>query len=302
MSVPKKHHYLPEFFMQRWADAEGKVTEYRRPREDLVVKQKHPAATGYMPELYSNKNKVDPVERQALEMVFMQKVDALAADALAHLEAHAFKPHDADLRSAWSRFLLSLLHRSPERVQYLIDKARKYEEDVLNPELREKYPDLRSSDDPPDFDEWLKVKGSSAPDLVEGLIKLLIDSDNIGPVLNGMRWAVHEANGDFGFLTGDMPILLSNGLGHNRAFVMLAIGPSRIFIAAHDPEVIKSFTTQSANALQRGLNDACVRQSRHIVVAHRASQTRFVDRRFLRDVPLALNEAGLAIWKAPLVD
>src|SRR4051812_43422365 len=123
MSVPKKHHYLPEFFMQRWANDQGNVTEYRRPHKDLVVKQRHPAATGYMFELYSNKNKADPVERQALELVFMQKVDALAAEALAYLEAEGSKPKDADLQSAWSRFLMSLMHRSPERVQYIVDKV-----------------------------------------------------------------------------------------------------------------------------------------------------------------------------------
>lgn len=302
MSVPKKHHYLPEFFMQRWADAQGNVTEYRRPRDKLVVKQKHPAATGYIPELYSNKNKEDPVERQALELVFMQKVDALAAEALAYLEAKGSKPNENEMRSAWSRFLMSLMHRSPERVKYIVDKVHEYEEGTLNPELKEKYEALRGPDDPPTFEEWLEAKGPATPDIVVELIRMLIDSENIGPVLNTMRWTVHEADGAFGFLTGDMPILISSGLGHKRAFVALAIGPSRLFIAAHDPEVIKSFTKQSANALQRGFNDACVCQSRHVIVADTDSQAAFVERRFLRDLPLSIGDAGLATWKAPLID
>jgi hypothetical protein len=302
MSVPKKHHYLPEFFMQRWADAKGNVTEYRRPHKELVVKKKHPAATGYLIELYANTNKDDPIERQALELVFMQKVDALAAEALAHLEAEGTKPNETELQSAWSRFLMSLMHRSPERVKYLVDKAREYEEGTLNPELKEKYDSLRGPDDPFTFEEWLKAQGSITSDLTVRLIRMLIDSQNIGPVLNSMRWTVHHADGAFGFLTGDLPILISDGLGHNRAFVMLPIAPSRLFIAARDAEVIKSFTTQSANALQRAVNDACVRQSRHVIVAHRESQTAFVDRRFLRREPLAINRAGLATWKAPLVD
>jgi hypothetical protein len=301
MSVPKKHHYLPEFFIQRWADADGNVTEYRRPRNDLVVKKKHPAATGYMLELYANENKADPVERQALELVFMQKVDALAADALAHLEQQGSKPTDVELRSAWSRFLMSLMHRSPERVKHYVDQIRDYEERTLNPDLREKYDTLRAQDDPPTFDEWLEAKGPVTPDLLVELIRDLIDSENIGPVLNMMRWDVHECDGKFGFLTGDLPILISDGLNHDGAFVMLAIGPSRLFIAARSQDLIRSFTTQSGNALQRGLNDACVRQSRHVIIAHRDAQTAFVDRRFLRGEPLAVDRAGLATWKAPLI-
>jgi hypothetical protein len=117
-----------------------------------------------------------------------------------------------------------------------------------------------------------------------------------------MRWTVHRAEGAFGFLTGDLPIAISDGLGHNRAFVMLPIGPSTLFIAAADEAVVKSFTTQTANALQRGLNDACVRQSRHVIIANRDNQTAFVDRRFLKGEHLAINRAGLATWKSPLVD
>lgn len=301
MSVPKKHHYLPEFFLQRWANVAGRVTEYRRPFDRLVSKQRHPAATGYMIELYANKNKVDPVERQALELVFMQQVDALAADALAYLEANGTMPKNGPLRSAWSRFLMSLMHRSPERVSYLISKVREWEEGELNPELKHKYGALRGVGDPPTFEEWLQVNGPAAPALLVKLLRMLIDSENIGPVLNNMRWALHEADGAFGLMTGDMPILVSNGLGQRDGFVMLAIGPSRLFIAAHDLEVIKSFTSQSANALQRGLNDACVRQSRHVIVADGDNQAAFVDRRFLRDLPLSIGSAGLATWAVPLV-
>lgn len=54
MSIPKKHHYLPQFFMRRWVDADGMVTEYRRPRTELIVKRKHPAQTGYIVDLYAN--------------------------------------------------------------------------------------------------------------------------------------------------------------------------------------------------------------------------------------------------------
>jgi hypothetical protein len=196
---------------------------------------------------------------------------------------------------------MSLMHRTPERVKWLTEKVRQYEEGTLNPEIKPQYEALRGPDDPPTYEEWLDAKGPITPDLLVRLLRMLIDSANVGGALNTMRWAVHTAAGRFGFLTGDMPLMISNGLGHKDAFLMLAIAPSRLFIAAHDVEVIKSFTSQTDNALQRGLNDACVCQSRHVIIGEDDSQRSFVDRRFLRNSPLAIGKAGLAIWQAPLV-
>lgn len=170
--------------MQRWVDGEGFVTEYRRPRDGLVVKRKHPSATGYVDDLYANESKADPIERQALELLFMQKVDDEAAVALAYLEEQGAKPSDPAIRDAWSRFLMSFMHRSPERVKYLTARVKRYEEETLNPDVRAKYASLRGPDDPPDFESWLKKHGPLAPDLRVGLLKLLIDSERIGGTLN----------------------------------------------------------------------------------------------------------------------
>ncbi len=302
MSVPKKHHYLPQFFMQRWADSDGEVAEYRRPHTALVVKRRHPAATGYLHELYSNENKTDPIERQALEMVFMQKVDDRAAEALAYLELHEKKPPDPALRDSWSRFLMSLIHRSPERVKYLTQKVQEYENENLNVKLASKYAAMRGPDDPPTYEEWVAEQDPLAPDLRVRLLKLLIDSQRIGNALNMMHWQLYSLEKPrFGFLTGDHPIMMSNGLGHLRGFVLLAISPARLFVAANDPKVIDAFTSQRANALESGLNDAVTRQSRHVIIARDQAQRDFVDRRFLkRTAPLGPD--GLYKWKSPLVD
>lgn len=174
MSIPKKHHYLPKFLMQRWANSENLVTEYRRPYGQLVAKSKHPNQTGYLHELYANENRVDPVERQALEMVFMQKVDSRAAEALIYLDDKKKKPDDPILRDAWSRFLMSLMHRSPERVKYLTEMVIKYEEGTLDPGLHEKYLEIRAVDDPETYDDWLAEQGSITADLRVRLLEMII--------------------------------------------------------------------------------------------------------------------------------
>lgn len=300
MSTPKKHHYLPQFFMRRWADVEGKVIEYRRPRNDLVHKKKDPAQTGYVNELYSNTNESDPVKRQALEMVFMQQVDSQAAHALVHIEQYGTKPNDAKLRDAWSRFLMSMVHRTPERIKYFTTMIEYYEVRTLNPELRDKYPPICGPDDPENFEDWLALAGPITPELGVNLLKLIIDSSLIGDTLNTMIWSVYTlANPRFGFLTGDQPVMLSNGIGHPQGFVIIAISPSKLFIAAHDQNVINSFMTQRLNDLESAINDACVRQSRHIVISNNLSQMQFVDRRFLK-LPVPVGPNGLSSWTSPL--
>lgn len=302
MSIPKKHHYLPKFFMDRWAYPEGKLIEYRRPRDKLVMKHRYPAETGYIFELYANENKTDPLERQALEMVFMQKVDDRAADALKHLEQSPTKRMDPLLRDAWSRFLMSLMHRSPERVKVLMAKVAEYENTTLNPDLEEKYASLRGPNDPATFDEWIAEQEPLAPDLRVRLLKLLIDSPRIGTALITMQWQLYTLKRPrFGFLTGDHPIMLSNGIGHPRGFVLLAISPTTLFIAARDPKVANAFTSQRPNGLETAVNDAVIRQSRHVIIARNDSQRAFVDKRFLKmAMPVGAN--GYYTWNSPLID
>lgn len=302
MSIPEKHHYLPEFFQKRWEDGEGLVREYRRPRDRLTSKRKHPAATGWIRNLYANENKADPLERQALEMVCMQDVDTKAADALGYIEEHRKKPWDPALRNAWSRFLKSLLHRSPERVAYLTRKVREYETQQLNPELAKKYSEMAGPTDPPTLDEWLENAGPLTPDLRVKLIELLIGSGRIGDTLNAMQWRIHTLDKlEFGFLAGDLPLMMSNGLGHDRSFVLLPIAPTRLFIAAHDINTIHAFTTQYPSALELAVNDAVVRQSTHIVIARDDTVRGFVERRFLRGIPSRKHRLlDYVTWNSPL--
>jgi hypothetical protein len=283
MSIPEKHHYIPEFFMRRWADGDGLVREYRRPRRDLTSKRKAPAATGWIRNLYANENKTDPLERQALEMVFMAGVDNNAADALSYLEEHRAKPADWALRDAWARYLLSLLHRSPERVAYITKKVRDYEEGTLNPDLIRRYPEIAGPNDPPTFQEWLEKQGPLTPDLRVRLIELLIGSRRVGDAINWMHWRVHRLDKlELGFISGDLPLMISNGLGHERSFVMLPIGPTKLFIASPDPNLINAFTTQYPHVLETAINDAIARQSTHILIARDDSLREFVDERFRR--------------------
>jgi hypothetical protein len=60
------------------------------------------------------------------------------------------------------------------------------------------------------------------------VLRRIIDSRDVGKVLNTMHWHVHTLpdDGQCSFITGDLPILISGGLGRRDAFVVLAISPS----------------------------------------------------------------------------
>jgi hypothetical protein len=50
----------------------------------------------------------------------MQKVDSLAADAHKKLLRNPSTPWSSDMRSAWTRFIVSLLFRNPEAIERTI--------------------------------------------------------------------------------------------------------------------------------------------------------------------------------------
>jgi hypothetical protein len=118
--VSKKHHYMPVFYRKRWAGADGRICEFSKPYENtLKPKRVHPAGTGYVSSLYEMKGLKDELKDQ-FEALFLSPVDSKAADALSIMEkddsAHIWNSEE---RSAWTRFLLSLLMRMPEDIRDL---------------------------------------------------------------------------------------------------------------------------------------------------------------------------------------
>ena len=116
MSVPRKHHYLPQFYLQRWT-RNGQLYRYLRPRGpdgDLDCQQRAPKAIAYERDLYQVPDIADPKGSQYLEMEFFQRIDDCAAIALQKVES-GDQATPAD-RVALAQFMVSLLHRSPGRL------------------------------------------------------------------------------------------------------------------------------------------------------------------------------------------
>ena len=302
MSVPKKHHYVPEFYLKRWAGEDRKVSDFRRFDGRLVHRRRFPSETGFEIELYSIRTHTDPQRRQIIEKGLMSRVDNGASRALEYMEETGNPPGDSEHRNAWTRYLLSLIYRSPMQVERLRQKIAANRDEVLD-NVAHRYADLRGETDPDTFEEYLaKDDGRIEEESLLPLMRNVINSEKVGTALIRMTWGIMQFKLlTHGFLTCDIPIMLSDGLGHRDSFVMLPISPSAVFIAAARKQVIDSFASQNATVLERALNIAIVQQARQVVISRDEAQRRFIDNRFLRSPP-PTGELGLHTWKHPLVD
>lgn len=88
---PSRHHYIPEFYLKRWTDTDGKLTVFtKKPRIGPSSRRTAPAGTGYQRHLYAVQG-FPPELASSVEERFFNPVDSLAADKLHLMEVHGEK-------------------------------------------------------------------------------------------------------------------------------------------------------------------------------------------------------------------
>jgi len=113
----QKHPYIPVFYLKQWAGPDGRLCEFRRPYKEVKPRMTHPDGTGYVRGLYTFGD-LPPGTADFLEQRFLLRADDRAYAALCLLLADNVD-FDNDTKSAWSRFLMTLFHRNPERIAHL---------------------------------------------------------------------------------------------------------------------------------------------------------------------------------------
>lgn len=211
----------------------------------------------------------------------MSPLDSRAAEALAALEADRHKPTDGALASDWSRFILSLMYRTPERIDFIRRKMRSSDND---PRLDRAYQALMRDGAPTNLAEYKQSAGDALYDELQArLVRKLIDSPMIGGHLNNMLWSISSLpSPKNGLLLSDSPVMTSNGLGKPDSFVALAISPTRFFLAVNTREMATAFVSQRSDALERAFNDAAVQQAGKLVIGNTDRHLRFVENRLGR--------------------
>src|SRR4051812_43400706 len=111
----KRNHFVPCFYSKQWTANDGKLWEFSRPHKEVVAKRVSPKATGFRKDLYTE-NALPDYLRTYLEDVFLKKVDQRANDALQFLLKRSLKDMPVKLRTAWVRFMMSMMQRSPDTI------------------------------------------------------------------------------------------------------------------------------------------------------------------------------------------
>jgi len=279
VSIPREHHYLPQFYTARWASG-GTMVRYVRPRPDapLHAKAVVPKAIGKVRDLYAYSSGSTEEERQRLELELFGPIDHRAAEALKKIDTGQFG--SAKEKVGLVQFVLSLQLRSPSRLSHLRN------------DLSERMSGVA------DFDASDAARQTMIADHVNDLLSEMISSQNTIHLLATMKVFRIDLDSRFKLLTCDLPLMMSQGIAHAEGFLMFPYSPNRLAIFAHDEKVAEAFSSQEHDVLVKSLNDAIVRQAQEFVIAADDRSKRFVENRFLKN-PEPIAGDGLMRWKVP---
>lgn len=156
-----------------------------------------PNGTGYEHNLHS-----ESVEQ------WLKLVDQRAFDVMeVLLDGRDISVLTLDQRSAWSRFVISLIRRNPEKVSSVTHVIDAHLAARLG-SLEIEYMDIRRPSDPHTFEEYKTRRAPLICDILRAeVLTSIVDSQVVGEAVNQMIWSVATLV-DFKpcFLTSDRPI------------------------------------------------------------------------------------------------
>ncbi len=274
-----KHHYIPKFYLKQWAGPDGKLCEFCKPYKTVVDRMTDPDGTGYVRGLYTFDTRSP--DESFLERKFLVKVDNdanLALQQLLALNDNLAIP----LRIAWARFLMTLLHRSPENIKRIREMVINELPATMQDPLAE-YASLRRPHDPPTFEEYRaavpKIDTERATIM---LLQGVMDSKDVGNQLCRMIWTVVRINNPReSLLTCDCPLMRTDGISHEHGHIVLPISPDALFVAVNNQRTMDSVL----QIIRRPdsvtiFNEHIVGQALNYVYAKDNSQLQFVADRF----------------------
>jgi hypothetical protein len=276
-----KHHYIPVFYLKRWAGADGLLCEYSRPHNDVKVLRKSPKATGYVRGLY-NIPGLPPKLAGQLETRFLSLADDWAARAHQVLLSSDRSIDFPDLRTkaGWARFVYSLVLRTPE---YLAQHQQRFIEnaaDVVD-SIKDDYENLRKETDPPTFEEFrAKFLANPANTSIHRYLHRLIDSETVILRICEMRWfTVWVDDSPFPLLTSDRPVIMTNGLQRHDSHIVVPLSPRQLFVAVNTENMARKLRFMKPREMVRRANERVAECAIRYVYGVDDRQLLFVSRR-----------------------
>ncbi|MBF0865602.1 MAG: DUF4238 domain-containing protein [Gluconobacter potus] len=268
---PVRHHYIPEFYLKNWCQRQedNRLVEYKRPGPGQPVHSafKYPKQVGFEKDLYTIPE-FDPDLRTWIEDQFMGQVDSYAAQIQqVMIQGKSTLSHEDQVH--WARFMISLIHRNPEKVDFLRNSWKKiYSEgqNAFRPPLPEGLRDISE-------DIYTKME---AGEFVR-LFTRIIDNEKVGTTLLNMSWHVLDIHkGDL--LTSDRPIFRSKSLTEKHAFMALSLNPKRLLLLVNRRNTFDKIISHW-DKIASDYNNAIVRQSCNYVYGSHINHKRFIENR-----------------------
>ena len=268
MSIARRHHFVPQFYLAQWAnDADSRLFEFKRRYKGVTPRPTFPAGTGYKFDLYRVDGLPEPLA-SSVETKFMGLVDGRADAALQRILSGDRSPWTQELRSAWTRFILSLLFRNPSTVA-MIKQQMKDIWIAATDDLKENYASRRIPDDPDTFEEFIAKTDPASPHKVAFIfLQDVIDNQLLGPAIFEMIWStVDVSNSHIPLLTSDRPLDMPFGLGDPLAHIAMPVSKNKLFVAYNESSLLKNIHTFAPSDIVKRMNKITVAQAREFVWA-----------------------------------
>ncbi|MBE7728250.1 DUF4238 domain-containing protein [Komagataeibacter sp. FXV3] len=277
MAAPRKHHFIPAFYLAQWAASNDQLIEWSKPFGSVKPIRRHPNATGFQEDLYTFQS-LAPEARQWFEQTFLKDTDDLASQALKEIMKGRLDALSIRQKSAWVRFIMSLELRHPD----VVSEIRETIEVLWNKHdwfTKAAYEAARSPIDPLTFNDYLD---KSSPDgqtraQVDLLVRFM-DNLTIGRRIIGMPWAVLDVSTSVEhLLTSDWPVDLA--LGGTPASVTLPISPTMLFMACADESIFEAISRSNQTEIVRTINEYVVSHARRYVFSSDETQESLIKNR-----------------------
>ena len=283
VSEPRKHHYVPVCYLKQWANTDDRrLCEHKLIPAVNTVKPRRtsPAGTGYQIDLYRIGGVPEDIA-QDFEKRFMNLVDTDASRALEKIIAGETDNWPGELRSGWTRFIMSLLFRNPEAVASIRGHIVNMWDEGIKA-LQEDYAARRRAGDPATFEEFLAKHEPDAAQIgAANFLAEVIDNDKVGETIFGMKWSrIDLSRSKHQLLTSDRPIDMPLGLADPKAYISLPVTPTILFVAEHSQDIADALRKANPTDLVKKNNERVIQQARKYVWGATDLQLTFVQKNF----------------------
>lgn len=267
MSEPRDHHFVPQFLLAQWCNADDKLTVYSRPHHTVVTSELNPRSTGYERNLYAYTG-LPPDQTQVVETQFMRHIDDAAAPVLRKLLAGGLPNLTSKERSDFTWFILSLRVRHPDAISLSKNEGER----TLTVELErdpDQYLAARGSADPETLKDFLEQNAPHVmPNFGLSLVPKVIMNKEAGERVFAMPWSTFDVRrSNLDLLTSDRPCILEGDALAGPCVIALPLSPRMVLVVSNQASTIDHLHRRRQPDLVKLINRGVVRYAKKYVYA-----------------------------------